>query len=239
MNPQTSTDARLVFKKTNLTASKNKKIKVVACPPFVFLPLLNRKSVAMLGSQDISSEMNGSHTGSISGAMLKDAGVKFVIVGHSERRALGEKDELIGKKTSVAIDAGLTPIICVGEESRDNDGLYLEKVASSLRSIFVSVPHDKLSKVIVAYEPVWAVGKSYNTALSPSQIHEMILFIRKILIEMFPKNDVMSLPILYGGSVDFENAKLILSDGEVGGLLIGRQSLEQGFADIISYANKL
>jgi triosephosphate isomerase len=191
-----------------------------------------------LGAQDLSIELGGSFTGSVSGAMLKNCGAKYVIVGHSERRREGDTDGIVGKKAFTAISTGLIPIICIGEESRDPEGLFLKHVADSVRNIFANIPENLLSKIIIAYEPVWAVGKSYDTVLSTVQIHEMIIFIQKTLAEMFEKKNVMSIPIIYGGSVDLENAKTILGDGEVRGLLIGRKSIEAGFSDIISYAGQ-
>jgi len=240
MNPATFDEAKRIWKKTVLSASKVKKVKVIACPPYPFIRgLSSGKSAVSLGAQDLSFELSGSFTGSVSGAMLKDSGTKFVIVGHSERRKEGDTDEIIGKKAFSALSCGLIPIICIGEELRDTEGLFLKTVADSIRTIHSHIPEKLLSKVIIAYEPVWAVGKSYDTALSPQQIHEMIIFIQKTLAELFDKKIVMNIPVLYGGSVDLENAKNILKDGEVRGLLIGRKSIEPGFSDIISYAGNI
>lgn len=242
MNPSNREDAKTLFSKTNLVASKSKKVTVVACPPYPFVSLFStrNKPAVRLGAQDIFYEQEGSFTGEVSAKQLVSVGVEYVIIGHSERRAMGDTDEIIAKKLRVALEAGLKVVLCIGENGRDGHGHYLSFVKDQVLSIFKNISKKYISNVIIAYEPVWAVGKRYESALKPSDIHEMSLYIKKILSQIYDKDDAMKVPVLYGGSVNFENAEPILFDGEVSGLLIGRQSLDiEGLSKIISYANKL
>lgn len=242
MNPQTLDEAKQIYAKTNKAASKTKKVTVAACVPYIYLAALARtaKKFAKLGVQDVFPEFSGSWTGGVSAPMAKGIGAEYAIVGHSERRFLGDTNEIVAKKLSMALSTGLTAIICVGEMVRDEGGKYLEDIRSQVTSAFAKLPKKDFLSAIIAYEPVWAVGKSYDTALKPEDIHEMALFIKKTLADIYPKDDAMRVPVLYGGSVDLENAKAILSDGEVNGLLIGRQSLDtDNFSKIIEYAASL
>lgn len=242
MNPRTEDVAKALFAKTNLIASKSKKVMVIACAPYPFISLFSnkKKPAAKLGAQDVFYELEGSFTGSVSASQLVSLNVEYVIIGHSERRAAGDTDEIISKKVRVALEAGLKVIVCVGENGRDGHGHYLSFVKEQILSIFRNISKVHIANIIVAYEPVWAVGKRYESALKPSDIHQMSLYVKKILSEIYGKEEALKVPVLYGGSVNFENAQPILSDGEVSGLLIGRQSLDaEGLSKIISYANKL
>jgi triosephosphate isomerase len=242
MNPETQDEAKKIYTKINNTSGKAKKITVVVCPPAIYLSTLAKtsKKYVKLGAQDTSFEKSGSFTGSISPDMIRNAGADYVILGHSERRAEGELDETIAKKAKSALETGLKPIICVGEKIRDNHGEYLAVIKDQILKIFTNIDKKYISDCIVAYEPVWAIGKSFDNAMKPSDVHEMSLYVKKILSTIYSKEDAMRVPVLYGGSVNFENAQPILLDGEVSGLLVGRQSLDiVEFPKIIEYANKL
>ncbi len=201
-----------------------KKAELVICPPVVFLSELARnyrgKNI-VFGSQNISITNKKPCTGEVSVAELKNLDVEYVIIGHSERRSLGESNEIISKKIAVSIDNKLTPILCVGEIVRDKYGEYLKDVERQLIEGLSEINKKDLNKVIVAYEPVFAIGKGHKS-LTTYEIHQMVIFIKKILVSRFNKKVAMEVPIIYGGSVDEENSSDILSESEVQGILIGR-----------------
>jgi triosephosphate isomerase len=206
---------------------------VVLCPPYTVLPAVADqlvRTVIALGGQDCHEKDSGAFTGSISAPMLKDAGCRYVIVGHSERRhGLGETDALIAAKTRAAWTAGLIPILCLGETAAERDaGRTLEVVRSQLAG---SLPKDDLDSqaVVIAYEPVWAIGSGrVPTEDDIAAVHRAL---REELAAA--RGDGVAIPVLYGGSVKPDNARAILGIEEVGGLLVGGASLDaKGFAAI-------
>jgi triosephosphate isomerase len=240
MNPDTLIEAKSVFSASLRTAKKARKVSVIIAPPAPFLSVLSRgaKKKSYFSAQDIHIAPDGAHTGGVSARQVKEAGATYVILGHSERRAEGDTDEIVASKVLTALDAGLKVILCVGENTRDDQGAFLSEVRSQIVAVFASLPKKYISDILVAYEPRWVIGKSYDSALSPQQIHEMSIFIKKVISESTAREEAMRVPVLYGGSVDFDNARAILKDGEVSGLLIGRQSLDiENFSNIILYAN--
>ncbi len=242
MNPVTPEEAKTLYTKINKASQGAKKVHTIVCPPSIHIPLFAKvtKKYARLGSQDAFFEQEGSFTGNVSPLMFKNAGVEYVIVGHSERRALGETDEIVSKKVRAVLASGLRPIVCVGERERDSAGAYLTFIHNQVLKSVEGVDALSLSKIIFAYEPVWAIGKKYTDVMKPSDVHEMSLYIKKTLSRLYPKDEALAVPVLYGGSVNFENAQPILLDGEVAGLLIGRQSLDAvEFSKIVAYANQL
>ncbi|MFA6095757.1 MAG: triose-phosphate isomerase [Candidatus Paceibacterota bacterium] len=242
MNPDSPIEAKAVFSASERAAKKARKVSVIVCPPSIYLPLFARgaKKRASLGVQDVHTEHRGSYTGGISADQAKNSGAAYAIVGHSERRKAGDNDEMIRAKTLAALEVGLKVILCVGEEVRDDHGEYLSFVRNQVLSAIATLPKKYISDVIVAYEPVWAIGKSYDSAPTPSEIHEMSLFIKKVVSEVTSRDNALRTLVLYGGSVDFDNAQGILSDGEIDGLLLGRQSLDtENFPRIILYANSI
>jgi len=229
MNPETVEKAKELFRDTKAVAKNLKNTKIVVCPPFVYLSDLEKINVVtslsaiILGAQDAFWEKNGSFTGEISSEMLK--GEHYVILGHSERRALGENDEMISKKVISVIRAGLTAILCVGEKERDIHGEYLHFLRGQIINSLGKLPKRFLNKLIIAYEPVWAIGQTEERAMKPSDILETSLFIKKVLAEIYDRKLAVTTPILYGGSVEYKNAKEIILQGGVQGLLIGHESL--------------
>ncbi len=170
--------------------------------------------------------------------MAKSVGAVFTIVGHSERRAAGDTDEIVSEKFSRAIEIGLVPILCVGEKQRDQEGDYFGEISKQISVVLRAAVKIRLPRFMVAYEPVWAVGGSYDKALSPEEMRAMAIFIKKVCSEYIGKEKAMTIKVLYGGSVDAENAKAMLREGGVDGLLIGRQSLDgKRFSEIIKLAN--
>lgn len=229
MNPENAEQAKEIFRGIRNTAKDLKNIKVIICPPFVYLSELEKTSQSgpgqvILGAQDVFWENTGSFTGEISPLMLK--GESYVILGHSERRELGETGEIIAKKIISAIKAGLVPILCIGEKIRDEHGEYLHFLREQIKNSLGKLQKRYLSKLIIAYEPVWAIGKSADQAMKPTDIHETSLFVRKVLAEIYGQETAVSVPILYGGSVSYKNAVEIIKIGQVQGLLVGRESLD-------------
>lgn len=196
---------------------------VAICSPSIFIPTLAAaKSPTILGAQDVSAFVEGSHTGEVTAAMLSGAGVKFVIIGHSERRAAGESDDMVAQKVRAALDAGITPIVCVGETSRDHGGMYLGLFKKQILGSLNGISKSDIAKCIIAYEPVYAIGA--KKALEPQDVHSMTLYIKKVLIETL--NLAAPCPILYGGSVFPETAHGLLHESGSDGLLIGRASVD-------------
>jgi triosephosphate isomerase len=216
------------------------KVDVCVCPPFVYLPAVKNalgSSNVRLGAQDVYFESKGAFTGEISCQMLKDIGCQDVIIGHSERRhVLGESDELINKKLSAAIDAGLLPIFCVGElleqrKAGKTEQIVKEQVQKGLKGITV----DKAKAVTIAYEPVWAIGTGVNA--SPAQAQEVHLMIRQLITAMYNKDFAGQIRIQYGGSVKPDNAAELAAQADVDGFLVGGASLKaDDFAAIVKAA---
>ncbi len=242
MNPDSLSKALDLFEKIEGGLLKSKKIEIVMCPPLAYAGILasNPERFSSFGAQDVSKkslEEKKSFTGEVSARMLKDIGLSYVILGHSERRKMGEMDADINAKLIASIDAKITPILCVGEDSRDEDGAFLSSVKFQLEKCLSGVKKKDLGSIIVAYEPSWAIGG--DKSLSPRDIHEMIIFIKKIIVDMHKLKSSDGIRIIYGGSVTPLNASGIAFDGGVDGLLVGHESLvPQNFLNIISIANK-
>lgn len=208
-------------------------MEVIMCPPLVFLSDLGKgEQPFKKGAQDVSIYDSGSHTGEVSAEMLRDSGVEYCIVGHSERRAMGETDEMVSKKIRALHDAGVTAVVCVGELERDPAGAYLDTLKNQIKNSLASVEKKNTSLLVIAYEPVWAIGAT--TAMSGADVHETGIFVKKTLADLFGHDYVAKVPILYGGSVTFRNADEIVREGHVDGLLVGRESVNpQGFNEIL------
>ena len=163
--------------------SKVRRVKIVLAPAFAHLGLLvpGNRSKVQFAAQDISVTTIGPATGEVSGALLRNLGVTYVLIGHSERRALGETDIVLLEKVKRALANGLTPILCIGEKERDTDARYLSFLKQQLHAIFEPLsPRERLG-IIVAYEPVWAIGKHAGDAIAAEELGEMVLYIRKVL----------------------------------------------------------
>ncbi len=228
MNPTTLAEAKKIFSDTKKVAQKLKNTTVIVATPYIYLhsiSKLDKPKNLHLASQNFSKEEKGAHTGSISALMVKDAGVKYSILGHSECRKNGESNKDIEQKIQRAVATGIVPIVCVGEQERDKDGLYLEFIKNQIKECLGSIEKKNLFGLILAYEPVWAIGKSYKESMHPTDVHEMTLFIKKVATELFGEVIASSWVILYGGSVEPENAPEIIRIGNVAGFLVGHASL--------------
>jgi len=243
MAPATFAEAKKIFSAIKKTAGAKKNVQTVVCPPFVYTrELANMVSGhrCVVGTQDLFWEKSGSYTGEISADMLKDAKAKYVIIGHSERRALGETNDVVGKKVSAALRAGFRTVLCIGEPERDEHGGYIKFLIEELHAALGSVNRPMLSSLVIAYEPIWAIGKKGSEAAGPEDVLEISILIKKVLADMFDKNNVMDIPILYGGSVDHTNAQMFFDSGGVQGLLVGRASRDpKKFEKILKIANEI
>ena len=241
MNPTKQAEARNLLLK--LTKAKvGSQTKVVVCPPFIYLPeahrILAQKKKIFLGAQNCFFEEKGAFTGETSPAMLKDMGVKFVILGHSERRLIiGESSDLVAKKIKEVLKLGLTPILCLGETADQRKAgetfSFLEKeMRESLRGISKS----EIKNVYIAYEPIWAIGS--GNFCNPDDVLSVSLFFRKLIAKSYSRSSAEKIKILYGGSVKAKNAEAYISQEGIDGLLIGGASLKaEEFLEIINKAN--
>lgn len=209
--------------------------EIVVCPPFVYLAaaaLAARGSVLRLGAQDVAAEESGAFTGEVSAAMLRDVGCEYVIVGHSERRALyGETDALAARKVAAAARAGLKPILCVGETLQERDANQAAAVVRrQLAAVLDQVDATALASLLVAYEPVWAIGTGRTaTPVQAQEIHQLI----RVTAAERDATMAAGLRILYGGSVKASNATELFAMPDIDGGLIGGASLNAAeFLDI-------
>lgn len=179
-----------------------------------------------LAGQDLSIFEGGSKTGEVPAETLKDAGATYVIIGHSERRELGDTNDDIVAKVKLAILHKLNIVLCIGEKERDGGVQYLKTIEEQITSVFSAIPKTDHKFITIAYEPVWAINNKENKSLDAHGLHSMVVFIKKLLLEKYGDLTSKSVSILYGGSVTPDNAQDIFWNGEVQGLLIGRVSFE-------------
>lgn len=200
-------------------------LSLAVCPPALYLQPLRKahKGRISFGAQNVFYEKEGAFTGEIAPGMAADVGASYVLVGHAERRAEGESDEEVGKKMGAAARAGLSAILCMGERERDEHGFYLNRLKEQLEKGLREITPALLKNVIIAYEPLWAIGTA--SAITPRDLQETVLYLRKVLHSMY-KEKGFAVPVLYGGSVTAENAASFVDTGEVNGLLVGRESLK-------------
>lgn len=216
-------------------------VEVVVCPPFTALSEVSEillESDIRLGAQDLYWEEKGAFTGEVSASLLKDAGAQYVIVGHSERRQLfHETDQAVNKKAKAAIKAGLTPIVCVGETLAEREAEKTFKVIETqLKGGFANFSSEDMKRVVIAYEPVWAIGT--GKVATPGQAQEVHAFIRKELSKAFGNELAQNLNILYGGSVKPDNISNLIGEGDIDGALVGGASLDADqFSEIVRGAN--
>jgi len=212
-------------------------VTVMLCPPFVHLvgisEILKSGNISV-GAQNCSSETSGAFTGEVSAAMIKSAGAEYVIIGHSERRTLfNEDNSLLNKKILLALNSGLKVIFCCGEIFKERvEDAHFEVVKKQIEKGLFNLAIDQINNVVIAYEPVWAVGT--GSTATPEQTQEMHAFIRKLIIDKYGFEAGDNLSILYGGSCTPSNAGEIFSEPDVDGGLIGGASLKmEDFIGII------
>jgi triosephosphate isomerase len=214
-----------------------KEVDIVISPPFTALSEVSKAildSNIRLGAQNMSEHNVGAHTGEIAAGMLKEFSVRYVILGHSERRQYQkESNELVAKKAAAVHAASLKPIICVGETLAEREGGKTDEVLETqVRGSLAGVSKEQVTESVLAYEPVWAIGTGKTATTAQAQeAHE---FIRRLLVSMFDENVARRVRIQYGGSVKPSNARELMSQPDVDGALVGGASLEaRSFADII------
>jgi triosephosphate isomerase len=244
MYPADADEAKALFSSVTSYVSREKpNATIVIAPPSVFTGLfgksIKKNGKVSLAVQDVAATRGeGAYTGEVSAEIAKSIGVTYAIVGHSERRAAGETDEVVNKKLIASLEAGLTTILCVGEKERDEQGTYLGVLKTQVEHSLGNLPLRLFKKLVIAYEPVFAIGKDASFALSPREIHETVIFIRKVINDLSmaqdKKTNVQRIPVLYGGSVAPENVAAMYADASVDGFLIGHQSLDaSAFKEII------
>lgn len=214
---------------------------IVICVPFIDLALavdMTYQTNVKVGAQNVHFAPNGAYTGEISAAMLKELGVEYVIIGHSERRQyFGETDETVNLRVRAALDAGLKVILCVGENKDERLANITNEIVSKQTKLgLADVTTEALANVIIAYEPVWAIGTGLTA--TPEQAEEVCSFIRKVIAEKYGTDAADKVIILYGGSMNAVNARDLLAKEDIDGGLIGGASLKaKDFSVIVSEAN--
>ncbi len=237
MNPATAREARELLTRTKRAVPATTNYTVVICPPVLFLSELASRvdgKQLSLGAQDAFWETEpGPWTGAVSAPMLGYAGARYVLVGHSERRALGETNDEVRRKLKASLASGLRAVLCVGERERDQQGFYLEVLKQQLLTALKGAPKTALNQLILAYEPVWAISSQHRgadpsrraEADTPDDFLQQAIFLRKILSGLFNREVARQVPVIYGGSADAKNAGGFLLAGQADGLLVGRASL--------------
>ncbi len=212
-----------------------KRFKIVVCPPFVSLfdvVEMTHGTNISVGAQNCHYERNGAFTGEVSATMLKAIGVEYVIVGHSERRKhFNETDEMVNKKVKSVLSEGMKPILCVGETKEEREkGLTFCVVEMQIRQALYGLSRQEVEKIVIAYEPVWAIGT--GVVAKPEQAQEVHRFIRKLLRELYDAQLAENIPILYGGSIKPDNFFAIMAQPDVDGGLVGGASLDEQFVKL-------
>ncbi len=238
MNPGTITIAEKLFK--GIKKGSMKGVDTVVCAPFPYLTIIKKNkpsAFCALGVQNIHHEKEGAHTGEVSLSMLASFPVKYAIVGHSERRAQGETNQIIAQKIGLLIKAKITPVLCVGEKERDHSGFYLHTIKEQLIECLSLIPKASYKNIVIAYEPLWAIGKDAARPATPEESNEMVIFIRKCVSDIAGSTVAHQMRVIYGGSVSSKDASVFLREGGVDGFLVGRASLDiKEFTKIIALA---
>lgn len=242
MNPDNKAEAVREFKKIKTAAGKMQNVQTVVAAPFPYLGLLSKEVSGhrcVLGAQDMFWEEEGSFTGEVSAKQLKSLGINYVLLGHSERRALGETDEMVSKKLRMAIKYAMTPVVCIGEKSRGRKGEHYKEVRDQVIGSFAGIPSSALPRIVVAYEPIWAISSNKNAEVAtPDDAEEMIIFIHKVLAEHYKLKKSPKMTFIYGGSSNSGNAEDLLRKEVIDGLLPGRASLDpREFIKMLKIAN--
>ena len=239
---KTLSETRAYAEEIKPMLGKPKWCEVVLCVPYVNIPAavrLFKESRIAIGAENCHYESTGAYTGEVSAEMLKELGVKYVIIGHSERRAYyNETDFTVNKKVHAALEAGLYPIVCVGEslEQREQD-VTMELIAYQVKAALAGVPADKMRHVVIAYEPIWAIGTG-KTATA-EQAGEVCEGIRAVVRKLYGARVARAVTIQYGGSMNAKNAAELLAQPDVDGGLIGGAALKPAdFTTIVNAANQ-
>ena len=234
---KTVAEALALVRDLKLELSSVKEVDIVVCPPYTALESVSKATLdsnIKLGAQNMSENNVGAFTGEIAAVMLKEFSVRYVILGHSERRQYQkESDALIAKKAAAVHAASLKPIVCIGETLAEREGNQTEKVLETqVRGSLAGLTKEQMLETVLAYEPVWAIGTGKTATTQQAQ--DAHAFIRGVLTQMFDDATARKIRIQYGGSVKPNNAKELMSQPDVDGALVGGAALEaRSFADII------
>lgn len=239
MNPSSLKEAKNLFSETLKSLKGVSKTSVILCPPFVYLSNLSTKNkVVSVGAQDVFFEKEGSYTGEISIKQLKDLGVSTAILGHSERRTLGETSDVIVKKVNTCLENNIKAVLCVGEIFRDEQGEYLRFLEKQIKESLDGLSDKKILNLSIAYEPVWAIGGD-KKPLDKEGVREIYIFIKKVLSDIFGPVKASKISIIYGGSVNSDNVLDFIKDTGMSGVLVGSSSLNpKEFGEIIKKVEK-
>ncbi len=233
---KTTSEAISIINSIKVRLDKKQNVKVVVCPPFTSLDRVHEKlneTDISLGAQNVYFMPAGAFTGEVSVEMLKDIGVTYCIIGHSERRQyFAETDEAVNKKMEVLLDSNIAPILCVGESLNQREsGDYKDFVEMQLRKAYSGIDSRKIEKSIIAYEPIWAIGTGVTA--TPDIAQDMCEFIRYTIKKMYGEDVAGKISILYGGSVNLSNIEDIMNKVDIDGVLVGGASLKPEFVDMI------
>lgn len=217
---------------------KNDEADVVFCVPAIdIIPAMEaaKGSNIHIGAENMYYEDKGAYTGEIAPGMLKDAGVKYVVIGHSERREyFGETDETVNKKVLKAFEYGITPIVCCGETlTQREQGITLDWIRQQIKIAFLSVPAENAAKAVIAYEPIWAIGT--GKVATTEQAQEVCSAIRACIAEIYDEATAEAIRIQYGGSVSAASAPELFAQPDIDGGLVGGASLKPEFGKIVNY----
>lgn len=227
-HPSSLKEAKTLLAKISKSSRLYKKLHFFVAPPTTYFETVSSrpKSLLNLASQNVFVDLKGSHTGEIGLDILKSFGVRAVIVGHSERRALGETSKDVSLKVKTVLKSGITPIVCIGELTKDLDGGHFEFLRDEIRESLDGIKRSDVSKLVLAYEPVWAIGKSATDSISQDDLVQTVIFIKKVLTDLFGRILAEKVPILYGGSTEPANAETLFSNTGIRGFLVGHASLD-------------
>jgi triosephosphate isomerase len=233
-------DGRKLLKELDKKFPRGVKSDVVVCPPNALGVALREgyggKRIGF-GAQDVFWESEGAYTGMISPVGVAESGIEYTIVGHAERRALGDTNEIVAKKAAAAYSAGLSVILCVGEMERDQDGGHFAHLAKDVTQSIARLDPSSVSRLTIAYEPVWAIGAA--EAPHPRVAEESIVYIRKTIANLWGRERALKVRIIYGGAVDSISAPKFAEHRSIQGLLVGRASVNAGeFSKIIKAFSK-
>ena len=241
MNPATVAEAKKLARIFRRVATSLVHTEAVICPPLSFISICSGRSLFTkkssphfhMGAQVASTqEEGGPHTGEVGAQMLRDLGVEYVIVGHSEQRKRGDTDEIVAARVKAVLGQGLTPILCIGESVRDESGAYLSVLKDQIKASCGDILKKSAKSIIVAYEPIWAIGAA--EAMKAEDVYETSLFIKKVFADLYGADMGLKVTVLYGGSVTYRNAPDIIAIGKVDGLLVGRESVNApGFVELL------
>lgn len=238
---KTASEAKGLINSMKVRLTGEEKVKVVVCPPFTAIDTVKQGTVdtkILLGAQNVHYVPAGAYTGEISVDMLKDLGVTYCIVGHSERRQyFGETDESVNKKLGALLEANITPVLCVGESLEQRQSAeHKDFVEMQLRRALDNLDTRKIEKCVIAYEPIWAIGTGVTATSAEAQ--DMCEFIRYTILKMFGENTASNISVLYGGSVNLANVKEIMNEADIDGVLVGGASLKPEFTDMVLAVGK-